>query len=223
MADRREPGAAGEPLFHPGGLALTGAQTQAVELTLLLSVPCVVAFLLVPDLIMRALFLRGVFTEADAQAAAATLSAYAIGLLPFVLLRSAAITFLARGDTMTPVIALGVAVAVNLALKLLLMDRYAQVGLAFATAVGAWVNFAMLLWLARRRGLITFDLRLVRPAAPTRMCPAAKLSGPRRCEPGPAPTMAPATGFSFLYCLAPMEAQRPSRSCWPTMSWVCAT
>ncbi len=61
------------------------AQNRAVELTLLLSVPCLVAFLLVPDLIMRALFMRGAFTTADAQAAAATLAAYAIGLLPFVL------------------------------------------------------------------------------------------------------------------------------------------
>jgi putative peptidoglycan lipid II flippase len=139
------------------------AQTQAVELTLLLSVPCLAAFLLVPELIMRALFLRGAFTAADAQAAAATLSAYAIGLLPFVLMRSATVTFLARGDTMTPVKALAVAVAVNVALKVLLMDRYAQVGLAFATSIGAWVNFAVLMWLARRRGLITFDPALVRP------------------------------------------------------------
>jgi putative peptidoglycan lipid II flippase len=141
------------------------AQTQAVELTLLLSVPCLVAFVLVPELIMRALFLRGAFTATDAHAAAATLAAYAIGLLPFVLLRSAAVTFLARGDTTTPVIALAVAVGVNVGLKILLMDRFAQVGLAIATSVGAWVNFAMLLWFARRQGLITFDRGLARPGA----------------------------------------------------------
>src|SRR5437660_3922365 len=141
------------------------AQNRAVELTLLLSIPCLVAFLLVPELIMRALFLRGAFTAAAAQAAAATLAAYAIGLLPFVLLRSAAVTFLARGDTMTPVKALAVAVAVNVALKVLLMDRYAQVGLAFATSIGAWVNFAMLLWFAQRGRLIAFDQALLRPVA----------------------------------------------------------
>ena len=47
----------------------TGArhsQNRAVELTLLLSIPCVVAFLLVPELIMRALFARGAFTAANA-------------------------------------------------------------------------------------------------------------------------------------------------------------
>jgi putative peptidoglycan lipid II flippase len=140
------------------------AQNRAVEFALLLSIPCLVAFLLLPDLIMRAMFGRGAFTAADAHAAAATLAAYAIGLLPFVLMRSLTVTFLARGDTTTPVVALFFAVLVNVGLKILLMDRYAQVGLAFATSIGAWVNFALLIWLATRKSLITLDDRLKRSA-----------------------------------------------------------
>src|SRR5262249_53461583 len=112
------------------------SQNRAVEFTLLLSVPCLIAFLIVPDLIMQALFRHGAFTDADAHAAAMTLMAYSIGLLPFVLMRSASVTFLSRGDTTTPVKALFAAVIVNVALKILLMDRYAQVGLAFATSIG---------------------------------------------------------------------------------------
>jgi putative peptidoglycan lipid II flippase len=136
------------------------SQNRAIELTLLLSLPCLVAFVLVPDLIMRALFNRGAFTAADAHAAAMTLLAYAIGLLPFVLMRSVSVTFLARGDTTTPVKALFAAVVVNVALKILLMDRYAQVGLAFATSVGAWINLALLVWFAVRRKLFVVDWRL---------------------------------------------------------------
>jgi putative peptidoglycan lipid II flippase len=136
------------------------AQNRAVELTLILSVPCCVAFLIVPDLIMRALFMRGAFTAADAHAAGATLAAYAIGLLPFVLIRSAATTFLARGDTTTPVKALFFAVFVNVALKLLLYRQYAQVGLAFATSIGAWINLALLVWFAHRAKLMSIDARL---------------------------------------------------------------
>jgi putative peptidoglycan lipid II flippase len=138
------------------------AQARAIELTLLLSVPCVVAFLIVPDLIMLALFGRGAFTAAAAQAAAATLMAYAIGLFPFVLLRSMTATFLARGDTTTPVIALSGAVLVNVGLKILLYRDYAQVGLAFATSIGAWVNVGLLLVFALRRDLITTDRQLNR-------------------------------------------------------------
>src|SRR5215471_861766 len=138
------------------------AQNRAIELTLLLSLPCLVAFLLMPELIMRALFTRGAFTAADAHAAAMTLAAYALGLLPFVLLRNASVTFLARGDTVTPVKALTVAVAVNVALKVALMGSLAQVGLALATAVGAWVNLSLLVWFAARQRLIVLDARLVR-------------------------------------------------------------
>ena len=72
------------------------SQNRAIEFTLLFSIPCLVAFLIVPDLIMRALFGRGAFTAADAVAAGSTLAAYAIGLIPFVLIRSAVATFYAR-------------------------------------------------------------------------------------------------------------------------------
>jgi putative peptidoglycan lipid II flippase len=117
---------------------------------------------MVPDLIMRALFMRGAFTAADAHAAGVTLVAYAIGLVPFVLTRTASVTFLSRGDTSTPVKALFVAVAVNVALKILLMDRYAQVGLALATSVGAWVNVGLLIWFAVRQNLLSFGRELRR-------------------------------------------------------------
>jgi len=136
------------------------AQDRAMEFTLLLSIPCVAAFSVVPDLIMLALFSRGAFTAADAAAAGATLAAYAIGLLPFVLLRAVSAAFLARGDTATPVKALLISVVINVALKILLMDRYAQVGLAFATSIGVWVNFTLLVWFAMRRNLIGLDDRL---------------------------------------------------------------
>ena len=62
------------------------AQRRAFDFTLLLSVPFVTAFLVVPDLIMRAMFARGAFTKGDAAAAGATLAAYAVGLIPFVLI-----------------------------------------------------------------------------------------------------------------------------------------
>ena len=32
-----------------------------------------------------------------------------------------------------------------------------MVGLAFATSIGVWVNFALLVWFAMRRNLIAFD------------------------------------------------------------------
>jgi putative peptidoglycan lipid II flippase len=141
------------------------AQDQAIELSLLLAVPCVVAFLVVPELIMRALFSRGAFTAADAVASGRTLAAYAIGLIPFVLIRSVVATFFARGDTATPVKAALTAAAVNIFFKILLMGPLAQVGLALATSIGAWINLVLVLWFARRAGLFAFDPALKRALA----------------------------------------------------------
>ena len=121
----------------------SAAQRRAFEFSLLFSVPFVAAFLTVPDVIMRAMFARGAFSKADAVAAGATLAAYAIGLIPFVTIRSAVATFYARKDTATPVKAALTGIAVNVALKVALMGSLAQIGLALATAVGAWINLLL--------------------------------------------------------------------------------
>jgi putative peptidoglycan lipid II flippase len=138
------------------------AQSRAIEFALLLSVPCLVAFLVIPDLILRALFARGAFTAENAAAAGATLAAYALGLVPFVLIRSVVATFFARGDTATPVKAALTAVPVNIAFKIMLMGPLAQVGLALATTIGAWINFGLVLWFAARAGHLRRDPDLVR-------------------------------------------------------------
>jgi putative peptidoglycan lipid II flippase len=138
----------------------TASQRRAFEFTLLFSMPFVAAFLTVPDIIMRAMFARGAFSAADAAAAGATLSAYAVGLIPFVLIRSAVATFYARKNTATPVKASLTGIGVNLALKVALMGSLAQVGLALATAVGAWVNLLLVLGFAVRAGYFEIDRRL---------------------------------------------------------------
>jgi putative peptidoglycan lipid II flippase len=144
---------------HAGAAA---AQRRAFDFTLLLSVPFVTAFLTVPEMIMRAMFARGAFTRGDAAAAGATLAAYAIGLIPFVLIRSAVATFYARRDTATPVKAALIGVAVNVALKIALVGALAQVGLALATAVGAWINLLLVIAFAIRAGYLHVDSALVR-------------------------------------------------------------
>jgi putative peptidoglycan lipid II flippase len=136
------------------------AQNRAIEFALLLGIPCVVAFLIMPDVIMRGLFMRGRFNAVDAHAAAMTLMAYTIGLVPFVLIRSVVAPFLARGDTATPVKAALTGTAVNIVMKVALMGPLAQVGLALATSIGAWINFVLVLWLAGRAGFIAVDREL---------------------------------------------------------------
>ncbi len=138
-------------------LGAMGAQRRAFLFTLLFSLPFVAAFLMVPDVIMRAMFARGAFSKADAAVAAATLAAYAIALIPFVMIRSAVATFNARKDTTTPMIAALTGIAVNVALKIMLMGSLAQIGLALGTAAGAWINLLLVIFFAMRAGYLEFD------------------------------------------------------------------
>jgi len=140
-------------------------QRRAFEFTLLFSVPFVAAFFAVPELITRAVFMRGAFTAANAAASGATLAAYAIGLIPFVLIRSAVSTFYARKDTATPVKASLTGLTVNVLLKVLLMGSLAQVGLALATAVGAWINLLLVLGFAVRAGYLELNRALLQSLA----------------------------------------------------------
>jgi putative peptidoglycan lipid II flippase len=133
------------------------SQRRAFEFTLLATVPFVAAFVTVPDIIMRVAFVRGAFTDANAASAAATLAAYAAGLIPYVTIRSAVAAFYARKDTATPVKASLTGLAVNIVLKILLMGSLAQVGLALATAAGAWINLLLVLGFAARAGYLELD------------------------------------------------------------------
>ena len=139
-------------------------QNRAMEISLLAALPAAVAFIIIGDSLMSALFEYGRFDAAAAQASAATLAAYAVGLPAFILLRSLVASFYAREDTKTPVRAAVAATAVNVALKIALMGPLAQVGLATATAAAAWINAGLLTLALRRKGCFSPDARLKRTA-----------------------------------------------------------
>lgn len=154
-------------LARGDGGGASHAQNRTMAITLALSAPFFVAFLMIPGLVTRAAFLRGAFTAEAAANSAAVLAAYGLGLMPIVLIRSAVASFQARGDTTTPmIIALG-AIAINVALKVALYQTYGAVGIALATAVGAWINLGGLVVLALRRGWMRPDLSLAEVAAAT--------------------------------------------------------
>jgi putative peptidoglycan lipid II flippase len=143
------------------------AQNRTMALSIAIAAPCFVAFIMIPDVIMRGIFLRGAFTERAAEAAAAVLAAYGFGLVAIVLIRSAVASFQAVRDTRTPMLISLFAVAINIGLKLLLFRRMGAAGLATATAAGAWINLVLLLAVAVGRGLMRPDWVLGKTAAVT--------------------------------------------------------
>jgi putative peptidoglycan lipid II flippase len=144
------------------------AQNRAIVLGLLLTLPCIAAFFIIPELLMRALFVRGNFGVDAADQAAMALSAYGLGLPAFVLLRCVTPSFYARGDTATPVRATVASVAANIAMKFLFVMGLdlGVFGLAVATSLAAWINLGVLTYLARRRSVLVATPELKRGLFP---------------------------------------------------------
>ncbi|HXW69995.1 MAG TPA: murein biosynthesis integral membrane protein MurJ [Methylocella sp.] len=132
-------------------------QNRTMALSLALTAPFFIAFIMIPNEIMQGIFQRGAFTGEAARAAAAVLSAYGFGLVAIVLLRSAVASFQAQGDTKTPMLVALAAVAINVLLKIVLFRPFGAPGLAAATAAYAWINLAVLCTLAISRGAMKID------------------------------------------------------------------
>ncbi len=141
------------------------AQNRTMALSLALTAPFFVAFIMIPEWIMRAVFNHGAFTGQAADASAAVLEAYGFGLVAVVLMRSAVASFQAKGDTRTPMMVTLASYALNVGLKILLFRPFGAVGLAAATAAGYWLNLTLLAVIAVRRGDMKPDPFLGRTAA----------------------------------------------------------
>lgn len=116
-----------------------------LRLGVLLGLPAACALYLLALPLVSSLFLHGAMTPQDARMASLALEAFAVGLLPLVLVKVTAPAYFAREDTATPLKFAVAAVTTNTALNLALFSWFGHVGLAFATSVAAWVH-AGLLW-----------------------------------------------------------------------------
>jgi putative peptidoglycan lipid II flippase len=138
-------------------------------MSLLLTLPFAISFLVIPGTIMRAYLAHGAFDRNSATMAAMALAAYGVGLPAMSLVRILASTFYARHDTMTPVRATLAAMASNIALKIFFVWglQLGVAGLALGTALGAWINVGLLTWLGRNRDLLAIEAQFLRalPAA----------------------------------------------------------
>lgn len=149
-----------------GGKPLSAhrSMNRGLEITVALCLPAAVALVVLAQPIMSVLFQRGAFTAADARGAAAVLMVYAAGLPAFVLVKTLAPGFFARGDTRTPVMIGLACVALNLALNLLFLSTgwLGAPGIALATVIAAWANALAMGWVLAQRRLWVADRQLRR-------------------------------------------------------------
>lgn len=137
------------------------AMNRAIELSLALTLPAAAAFLVVPQFLVGHLYQWGAFTQTDALNTALALSAYAMGLPAFVLIKVLSPGFFAREDTRTPMRFALASVALNFVLAVtLFFGGMSFLGLALASAIAGWLNAILLAITLSRRKILNPDRRL---------------------------------------------------------------
>ncbi len=139
--------------------AAMAQQNRALEFSLLMTIPAAAALAIIAEPIIATIFERGAFGVVDTGATSMALFAYAFGLPAYVIQKALTPAYFARSDTRTPVIYATVSLVVNLILNLTLIQYFAHVGLAAATAIAAWLNVGLLYWGLRNRGHFLLDRR----------------------------------------------------------------
>lgn len=127
-------------------------QGQAVELSMLLTLPAAVALWVVSVPLVTALFQGGEFTPKDAYVTGNVLAIIVAGLPAYVLVKVITPGFYARKDTKTPVKTAGIVLLANIVLNFALIPPFGIYGLASAIALCSWLNCAMLYFILRKRG-----------------------------------------------------------------------
>ena len=156
--------------------AALASQNRALEFALFLTLPAAAALLVIAEPIIGVLFQRGAFQANEVVATAAALSAMAVGLPAFMLVKALTPSFFAREDTKTPVKIAAVAAVANVVVSLLLMGPFLHVGLAMSMAISAWINCVLLAIVLRRRGQLVIDARL-RRRLPRMLLATAAMAG----------------------------------------------
>ncbi len=119
--------------------------TRALEFGMVLGLPASIGLSVAALPIITVLFQHGAFTAEAAQNTSLALAAYALGVVPFILIKVLSTLFFAHHNTSTPVKIALVSVAFNIGAALLLLEPLGHVGIALATALASWVNLLLLM------------------------------------------------------------------------------
>ncbi|MDT9599993.1 murein biosynthesis integral membrane protein MurJ [Sphingosinicella rhizophila] len=127
-------------------------QSQATELSMLLTLPAAVALAVTAGPIVAALFQGGRFSAEDASTTALVLSIIVAGLPAYVLIKVLTPGFYSRKDMKTPVVIAFAMLFIGIVFNFLLIPLMGIAALAFTTATSAWLNALALYFILRRRG-----------------------------------------------------------------------
>ncbi|MBZ5496784.1 MAG: murein biosynthesis integral membrane protein MurJ [Acidobacteriia bacterium] len=123
---------------------LRNTVSSSLRLAACLTFPATAGLILFRREVIELLYERGAFLPSDTVKTSQVLFLYALALFAYSGVKILVPTFYALNDTKTPVRLSVTTVAVKIAVNFLLIIPMGFLGLAMATAVASWLNFALL-------------------------------------------------------------------------------
>ena len=136
-------------------------QSDAIELSMLLTIPAAVALAICAVPFVTMIFQGGRFSVEQAALTGDVLAMLVLGLPAYVLVKVLVPNFYARSDTRTPVYAAFISLIVFTAMNFALVADWGVRGVAFASVIGAWINVTYLYIVLVRRDYYAIPLKLV--------------------------------------------------------------
>lgn len=131
--------------------------SSALTHGLALAIAATAGLFLLAEPLISLLFGHGKFTPEAVQNTAYAMMAFSLGLPAFVVTKVTLTAFYASEDTKTPLKISAFALCTNVILNLILMQHFAHVGLAMATALTGWVNASLQLYLLNKKNYLQID------------------------------------------------------------------
>lgn len=125
----------------------------ALRCVLLIGLPAAVVLAVMSGPLLSTLLQYGEFSARSVKMASQSLSAFAIGIAPFMLIKILAAGFYAKQDTRTPVKIGIMAMLSNMVFNIMLIWPLKHAGIALATSLAAVLNMGFLYYFLRVKGI----------------------------------------------------------------------
>lgn len=134
---------------------------KAILLILYIGLPAAVGLGTLAGPMLMTLFQYGSFSVYDVYKTLPCVQLFALGLLPFILIKVLANAFYARKEIKIPAYFALVALIVNLLCNMIFIRLFFHVGLVLSTLISACINAFLLLWLLNKRQIYRFPFQFL--------------------------------------------------------------
>lgn len=127
---------------------------QAIEFSLILSIPCVFGIISLAKPIIYIIYQRGAFNYQDTLMTANAMIAFCLGLPAFILIKVITPIFYSKNDTKTPLRITIYSLLLNTILNIVFMYFFGYIGIAIGSSIAAWFNLYIIIYYAKGKNIL---------------------------------------------------------------------